>query len=89
MQDAKKAACAFWRKTGCSRLGKGLGVIPGADTDRRVGDALAPVCGLVRDHHLAEVAARVGYDSDAAFQRAFKRLTGMPPGEYRRAALPD
>ncbi|MEN7430880.1 AraC family transcriptional regulator [Chromobacterium sp. TRC.1.1.SA] len=35
---------------------------------------------------LAEVAARVGYDSDAAFQRAFKRLTGLPPGEYRRAA---
>ncbi|POZ62960.1 AraC family transcriptional regulator [Chromobacterium alticapitis] len=35
---------------------------------------------------LAEVAARVGYDSDAAFQRAFKRLAGVPPGEYRRAA---
>ncbi|UTH75705.1 AraC family transcriptional regulator [Chromobacterium sp. IIBBL 290-4] len=38
---------------------------------------------------LAEVAARVGYDSDAAFQRAFKRLTGQPPGEYRRAAFSD
>lgn len=38
---------------------------------------------------LAEVAARVGYDSDAAFQRAFKRLAGLPPGEYRRAAQPD
>jgi AraC-like DNA-binding protein len=44
--------------------------------------------GLLRESRLslAEVAARVGYDSDAAFQRAFKRLTGMPPGEYRRAA---
>lgn len=36
---------------------------------------------------LTEVAARVGYDSDAAFQRAFKRLIGQPPGEYRREAM--
>ncbi|WP_434631693.1 cupin domain-containing protein [Chromobacterium sp. CV08] len=42
--------------------------------------------GLLRHSRLTlgEVAARVGYDSDAAFQRAFKRLCGMPPGEYRR-----
>jgi AraC-like DNA-binding protein len=36
---------------------------------------------------LAEVAAAVGYPSTAAFTRIFKRLVGMPPAEYRRAAL--
>lgn len=33
---------------------------------------------------LSEVAARVGYDADAAFSKAFKRWNGMAPGEYRR-----
>jgi len=33
---------------------------------------------------LLEVAARVGYESDAAFSRAFKRTEGMAPGVYRR-----
>jgi AraC-like DNA-binding protein len=33
---------------------------------------------------LAEVAARVGYQSDAAFNKAFKRLMGVTPGAYRR-----
>lgn len=36
------------------------------------------------DLALAEVAARVGYDSDAAFNKAFKRVLGVPPGAYRR-----
>jgi AraC-like DNA-binding protein len=32
---------------------------------------------------VAEVAAAVGYESEAAFSRAFKRLFGMPPARYR------
>ncbi len=32
---------------------------------------------------LAEVATRVGYESDAAFSKVFKRCTGMAPGAYR------
>lgn len=43
-------------------------------------------------HHLrqdelgiAQVAARVGYASEAAFLRAFKRLVGRTPSEWRRA----
>jgi len=32
---------------------------------------------------ISAVAAHVGYDSEAAFSRAFKRATGMSPGAYR------
>ncbi|MFO7655137.1 MAG: AraC family transcriptional regulator [Candidatus Krumholzibacteriia bacterium] len=33
---------------------------------------------------LADIAARVGYESEAAFNRAFKRHTGAPPGRWRK-----
>ncbi len=35
---------------------------------------------------VAELAGRLGYASEAAFARAFKRVTGTPPGAVRRAA---
>jgi AraC-like DNA-binding protein len=34
---------------------------------------------------VATIAADVGYDSEAAFARAFKRLVGMPPAAWRRS----
>jgi AraC-like DNA-binding protein len=34
---------------------------------------------------LADVAQAVGYDSDGAFHKAFKRVLGIAPGEYRRS----
>lgn len=37
------------------------------------------------DESLAEVAARLGYESPAAFSRAFKRITGVTPGAARRS----
>jgi hypothetical protein len=37
---------------------------------------------------VAAVAVDVGYDSEAAFARAFKRLVGMPPAAWRRAHEP-
>ncbi|MDH4062899.1 MAG: AraC family transcriptional regulator [Acidobacteriota bacterium] len=37
---------------------------------------------------VAAIAAEVGYDSEAAFSRAFKRLTGLSPSQYRRKAVP-
>ncbi|MDR5815277.1 MULTISPECIES: AraC family transcriptional regulator [unclassified Caballeronia] len=36
-------------------------------------------------HSIAAVAERVGYDSEAAFNRAFKRQFGMPPASWRRS----
>jgi len=33
---------------------------------------------------VAEIAGEVGYESEAAFNRAFKREFGQPPGKYRR-----
>ena len=33
---------------------------------------------------VAAVAQQVGYESEAAFARAFKRLVGQPPGAWRR-----
>jgi len=34
---------------------------------------------------VAQIALEVGYDSEAAFARAFKRMVGMPPAAWRRA----
>jgi AraC-like DNA-binding protein len=43
---------------------------------------------LLRDGRvpLSDVATRVGYDSEAAFSKAFKRAVGAAPGVYRRRA---
>ncbi len=38
------------------------------------------------DKKLAEVAKAVGYDTDAAFSKTFKRTFGLPPREYERTA---
>jgi AraC-like DNA-binding protein len=35
---------------------------------------------------VSEIAADVGYESEAAFNRAFKREYGQPPGRYRSGA---
>ncbi|WP_437643663.1 helix-turn-helix domain-containing protein [Sorangium sp. So ce362] len=54
------------------------------------------ICGLVISAHVAsgwlrddrvtvaEAAVRLGYDSEAAFSRAFKRFSGLPPSSVRR-----
>jgi AraC-like DNA-binding protein len=39
-----------------------------------------------RDVGLGELAGQVGYQSEAAFCRAFKRLVGVSPGEVRRGS---
>ena len=36
---------------------------------------------------VARVAAEVGYDSQAAFSRTFKKLVGTPPAAWRKAQM--
>jgi len=36
------------------------------------------------DDSIAEIAAAVGYGSEAAFNRAFKREFDSPPAQFRR-----
>jgi len=37
---------------------------------------------------VAQIGEAVGYQSEAAFNRAFKRSYGVGPGHYRRKARP-
>jgi AraC-like DNA-binding protein len=36
---------------------------------------------------IARAAAEVGYESEAAFNRAFKKFVGVPPGAWRKGRL--
>src|SRR5690606_35397357 len=38
---------------------------------------------------LSAVAAGIGYESEAAFSRAFKRLTGVTPGHWKKGGSPQ
>lgn len=38
---------------------------------------------------VAEIAGEVGYESEAAFNRAFKRAFGTPPARFRRSQAPS
>lgn len=42
-------------------------------------------CDLLKetDHSISEIAQKVGYNSDQAFRRAFKRVKGVSPNAYR------
>jgi AraC-like DNA-binding protein len=37
--------------------------------------------------NISEVSQRVGYESEAAFNRAFKKLMGTPPGAWRKSKV--
>jgi AraC-like DNA-binding protein len=47
--------------------------------------ALAARALSTRNDGVSQLAAEVGYESEAAFNRAFKREFGMPPAAWRRA----
>jgi AraC-like DNA-binding protein len=38
---------------------------------------------------VAQIAERTGYESEAAFSRAFKKIVGVSPGALRRHAQPS
>jgi len=43
--------------------------------------------GLMEDDQLSldEIAGEIGYGDSAHFSRAFKKVKGMPPGQYRKS----
>jgi len=65
--------------------GSGLAVEQGADAVGvpRLRDARGLRDG---DATVRQIARELGYDSEFAFARAFKRATGSAPGQYRRLA---
>jgi AraC-like DNA-binding protein len=82
---AWQAACS--RSTLNERFGRLLGRAPMQYlSDWR----LHLAAGLLRDTALgvAEVAYQVGYESEEAFNRAFKRAMAKPPAQWRRHATP-
>src|ERR1700688_1237021 len=42
-----------------------------------------------RDKKLIDAARLVGYESDASFSKAFKRVVGANPGEYLKRGCED
>jgi len=50
---------------------------------------LAIAARLLRNEHgnLSRIADSIGYESEAAFNRAFKREYGTSPGLWRRGAI--
>ena len=41
------------------------------------------------DASIGQVGSGIGYESEAAFNRAFKRVTGVTPGRWREGISPD
>jgi AraC-like DNA-binding protein len=79
------ARVAMSRSAFASRFARLVGEPPLAYVTRW---RMQKAAGLLRQSSstLAEIAERVGYDSEAAFSKAFKRAVGSAPGAYRRAA---
>lgn len=52
--------------------------------DPAIGTALAADALRSTSRNVLQVATAVGYESEAAFNRAFKRRFAKPPAQYRR-----
>lgn len=80
------AAAGMSRSAFASRFKELLGQTPlDYVTDWRMQKAIQLL--HQQDKKLVEIAQSVGYESDAAFSKAFKRLVGVTPGEYRRNGI--
>ena len=53
----------------------------------RTGECMWRGDNCVKAAGLGEIAARVGYESEAAFSRAFRRLVGVPPASWRQSNM--
>jgi AraC family transcriptional regulator, activator of mtrCDE len=78
-------ACAMSRTAFAQRFGEVIGKSPHHYlTDLRMTEALR----MLRDPRLSvlAIAETLGYQSEAAFRRSFKRVHGSGPGAFRRAS---
>jgi len=82
--DELAAACHMSRAT-FARLFARLCGMPPADALTRLRMAQAAVALTQGERTLGDIALAVGYQSEAAFNRVFKRHHGVGPGAYRRS----
>lgn len=61
--------------------------LPFSDYLNEIRIARAKEMLMEKEFRIQDVAARVGYRNVNSFIRMFKRITGMPPGQYRRLNL--
>src|SRR5262249_49725446 len=80
--SAAAAAAAMSERTLRRRCRAQIGM--GWDEYRRRARLLAALDGLCEtDNSIARIAADVGFESQSAFARAFRQLTGQSPQAYR------
>src|ERR1700731_1413711 len=83
--ESLAGACGMSRSAFAVRFKNLVGETP---LEYLTGWRMQKATGLLQkgDKKLFEVAKSVGYDSDAAFSKAFKRVFGVAPREYQRNA---
>ncbi|TWI67293.1 AraC-like DNA-binding protein [Pseudoduganella lurida] len=83
--DALARAAALSRSAFCERFARLVGAAPARYLARW---RMARAGALLRQSRapVAAIALAVGYESEAAFTRAFARVAGMPPSRWRGAA---
>jgi AraC-like DNA-binding protein len=81
--DALASAARLSRSAFASRFRRRVGQSPLEYLTRW---RMVKAAQLLRQQRLSlgQVAAEVGYESEAAFSKAFKRQTGQPPGAWRQ-----
>lgn len=82
----KASACHMSRATFARVFQRVAGMTPAALQARM---AQAAVWLARGKRTVADIGEAVGYQSEAAFNRVFKRCFGIGPGQYRRAARAD
>jgi AraC-like DNA-binding protein len=54
-------------------------------TKRKLNQVQSHLAITIGVQQIAIIAQKVGYESEAAFSKAFKRCIGSSPGDYRRS----